>query len=343
MSIEISVIIPVYNGRKYLPQLFDMLQSQLYKNFEVIFVDDGSTDGSVQIIQKHTAIIETVLVRQENQGQGFARNTGIDCARGKYIVFIDQDDRISLDYLLKLHFAAERSGAVMASSGYMLVTNEGKIKKTIYLPDNEWAKYICITPWAKIYSTKFLKDENIRFLPLPLGEDIYFNILIYSKLYIHGLNICILQKYAGYGWTDNKRSFSRTTHRKITKETDINLLFHYLAEIDVDSGFWEQPDIKYFLLKTAVFHILYTARDNPIKVVIKYKKKVMSKLLDYIPDLYHNPLLKIGQPKGEHLIVRIITKGYITLHRGRIDTVFLVLLNLAYKLYCFFYFVMSLL
>ena len=69
----------------------------------------------------------------------------------------------------------------------------------------------------------------------------------------------------------------------------------------------------------------------------------MSKLLDYIPDLYHNPLLKIGQPKGEHLIVRIITKGYITLHRGRIDTVFLVLLNLAYKLYCFFYFVMSLL
>ena len=314
-----------------------MLQKQQYKNFEVIFVDDGSTDGSDQIIQKHAVKIETVLVRQENQGQGFARNTGIDCARGKYIVFIDQDDKISQDYLLKLYLAAERSGAVMASSGYMLVTNEGIIKKTIYLLDNEWAKYICITPWAKIYSTQFLRDENIRFLPLPLGEDIYFNILIYSKVYIHGLNICILKKYAGYGWTENKKSFSRTAHRKITKETDINLLFHYLAEIDVDPSFWEQPEIKYFLLKTAVFHILYTARDNPITVVLKYKQNVISKLMDYIPDLYNNPLLKPGQPKGEHLIVRIITKGYIILHRCRIDNACLVLINLAYKLYyCIF-------
>lgn len=95
---EISVIVPVYNGEKYIDRFFGFLNSQHHDSFEVIFINDGSTDGSGDILQKLTTTPTDFPIRvfhQKNSGQGSARNKGIKTAKGKYIYFADIDDEIS--------------------------------------------------------------------------------------------------------------------------------------------------------------------------------------------------------------------------------------------------------
>ena len=111
-QIDISLIIPVYNVEKYLRRTLESVENQTFKNFEVIIVNDGSTDGSLEIIQefvnKHDNFI---LVDQENSGVGMARNAGIKVSRGIYIAFLDSDDFLEPNYLKKLYFAAIKTGS----------------------------------------------------------------------------------------------------------------------------------------------------------------------------------------------------------------------------------------
>ena len=92
-EIKVSVIVPVYNGETYLEECMESILSQSYKNIEVIFVDDGSTDRSAELIQSfQERDHRVVLIRQTNQYAGIARNRGFDAATGKYVMFLDADD-----------------------------------------------------------------------------------------------------------------------------------------------------------------------------------------------------------------------------------------------------------
>ena len=97
----ISVIIPVYNGERYLGRCLDSVLGSACRDFEVIVVDDGSTDGSRQLALAYTKRDERVKVifQAENQGVSAARNRGIEASSGEWIVFVDADDQISPDFL----------------------------------------------------------------------------------------------------------------------------------------------------------------------------------------------------------------------------------------------------
>ena len=93
---RLSVIIPVYNAERYLRRCLDSVLAQTLREFEVICVDDGSTDGSAAILAEYAAKDTRVRVRtQENRGQGAARNRGLEVARGEYIYFVDADDELA--------------------------------------------------------------------------------------------------------------------------------------------------------------------------------------------------------------------------------------------------------
>lgn len=104
MNYPISVIIPVYNGEPYITSALDTLKKQTFQDFEVIFIDDGSTDNSLSILQNAAQINSNIsVIHQENQGVSAARNAGIAAASGRFIAFFDVDDLLHPQYLELLY------------------------------------------------------------------------------------------------------------------------------------------------------------------------------------------------------------------------------------------------
>lgn len=126
---KVSVIIPVYNCERYLKQCIESILSQTLKDLEIICVDDGSTDQSVKIIQQFTLFNEkVVLLRQNHQGPGIARNKGIKKATGKYVTFLDADDFYwDTDSLEQLWSVCETKGVAAGASLQWCVN--GKVER----------------------------------------------------------------------------------------------------------------------------------------------------------------------------------------------------------------------
>ena len=129
----LSVIIPIYNGEKYIDKCLNSIRNQGNISIEVIAVNDGSTDGSLECLKKWTREcgqnISMVIVNQENAGQGQARNKGIQNASGEYIAFLDQDDTLIKDTFQYMIDKIDEKKADIIIGGYQRVTQEGKIKR----------------------------------------------------------------------------------------------------------------------------------------------------------------------------------------------------------------------
>ena len=112
MSIAVSVIVPIYNVEKFLKRCLDSIINQTLKDIEIICVNDGSTDGSAEILDQYKNLDNRIIVLNcKNQGPSVARNTGMKIARGEYVSFVDSDDWIDNDFLEKLYVAAKKHDA----------------------------------------------------------------------------------------------------------------------------------------------------------------------------------------------------------------------------------------
>ncbi|MDR0518799.1 MAG: glycosyltransferase, partial [Clostridiales Family XIII bacterium] len=111
-GIAISVIVPVYNAERYLDRFFAAVLGQTFADFELICVDDGSTDGSPCLLEKYAQADSRVrVITQENRGAGAARNTGMDAASGSFYIFLDSDDFAEKRMLAKMHEAITAANA----------------------------------------------------------------------------------------------------------------------------------------------------------------------------------------------------------------------------------------
>ena len=105
MKVIISIIVPVYNVESYLPMCIDSILSQKFKDFELILIDDGSTDESGKICDKYIKKDPRIkVIHQRNQGLSAARNSGIEIAKGDFITFIDSDDKVTNNFLNGFNF-----------------------------------------------------------------------------------------------------------------------------------------------------------------------------------------------------------------------------------------------
>lgn len=125
---KVSIIIPVYNSHKYLSRCLDSVLSQSIEDFQVICVDDGSTDGSLDELLRYVEIDSRVrVVSQLNGGAGAARNRGVECASGEYYAFIDPDDEYPSREVLRRAFdAARESGQLIVGGSFSMVHPDGK-------------------------------------------------------------------------------------------------------------------------------------------------------------------------------------------------------------------------
>jgi glycosyltransferase involved in cell wall biosynthesis len=178
---------------KYLNKCLDTIINQTYRNLEIILVDDGSPDCCGKICDDYKFKDErVVVVHKENEGVSEARNSGLDIAKGKYIMFVDSDDYIDENMVYKLYSALYENNADMSLCGFKEVDSYGNIgEKYSYIKDrvidgieaitsltsNESVSYV--VPWGKLYKRELFK--NIRFPAKKLHEDVLTTHKIYSK------------------------------------------------------------------------------------------------------------------------------------------------------------------
>ena len=129
----VSVIIPVYNAQEGIKQCLDSLLNQSFTDFEIILLNDGSTDNSLEVIKKYAADNDFIrVIDKENEGVAKTRNKGIQLANGKYIVFIDNDDFVDSDYLERFYNAIDQEQLDIVLGGYKRVNQE---MKTLFMQD----------------------------------------------------------------------------------------------------------------------------------------------------------------------------------------------------------------
>ena len=103
MNLQLSIIVPVYNVEKYLQRCMESLLTQNISNYEIILVDDGSKDKSSEICDEYASKYSFVrVIHKENEGLGYARNSGLAVAKGKYVSFVDSDDTVSSEHFREL-------------------------------------------------------------------------------------------------------------------------------------------------------------------------------------------------------------------------------------------------
>ncbi len=184
-SIKVSVVMPVYNAGKYIEEALRDLTEQTYENFEVICVNDGSTDESKSIIERFVKQDKRVkIVSQSNKGGGSARNQGYDLSCGKYILFLDADDRYEKDLIEKAVNAAERNQSdvlIFAADEFHCET--GVKKPAPWLLQNSSGRYdgnpfnyTTSTVWNKIYRRDYLEKNHIRHMDKRvIADTMYFS------------------------------------------------------------------------------------------------------------------------------------------------------------------------
>lgn len=220
----ISIIIPVYNIDKYIARCIDSILSQTLTDYEIILVNDGSSDKSLSIcIEYAKKDFRIVVISQENGGASKARNSGIEVAKGKYITFIDGDDYIENSFLEKLYDAIKESNNKMSMCGFDCVDEQGTIVHSPfsnnYVPDSvsghDAASYIGNNVtfgvvWNKLYDITIF--DNIRF---PVGKT-FEDELILHHLYGECISIsCVKEILYHYVQRDGSKMTEKYTPIKM--------------------------------------------------------------------------------------------------------------------------------
>ena len=126
-TVKFSIITPVFNTESYLEQCLESILNQTYKNFEIICINDASTDNSLSILKDYAKNDSRIrIINKENGGISAARNSGINAAMGDFLSFIDSDDWIDLDFFEKLYLAAKKYSADIAAAGIIRISGRRK-------------------------------------------------------------------------------------------------------------------------------------------------------------------------------------------------------------------------
>ncbi len=192
---KISIIVPVYNVEKYLKEALESIINQTYKNLEILLVDDGSKDSSGIICDEYAKKDNRVKVfHQENKGLSGARNTALNNATGKYIMFIDSDDTFELNACEKMYNAIEKFNADYVIGNYIYIDEDGtKWSKAVFseekydefrlsIKDYDKSFYIMNSGvWNKIFRKTFLDSLQIKFEEGLPAEDAIFTTYCFIK------------------------------------------------------------------------------------------------------------------------------------------------------------------
>ena len=200
MQPMVSIIVPIYNAEQYLRRCVDSILNQEYTDFELLLVNDGSTDASGDICEEYgDQDPRVIVIQKENTGVSDSRNRALDRARGKYLQFLDSDDWITPDATRLFVRAAEEYGCDMVISDFYRVVGErlstkGDIEEEGVLTREEFAAHMMENPadfyygvlWNKLYRRDIVEEHNLRMdTDINWCEDFMFNLeyIRYAKVF----------------------------------------------------------------------------------------------------------------------------------------------------------------
>lgn len=207
-DIKVSVIVPVFNARQYIYETAEFIKNQTLQDIEIIYVDDGSTDGSLEDLHKISQSDDRVQVlEQQNLYAGVARNNGLQKARGKYVVFWDSDDIFHPEALQEMYEKCEQDNADICICGANHYDEEAEkiLKISTYLKKDKIPEYTPFghddidkylfnfstnVPWNKMYNREFLLENNIEFQAIKQANDNYFAM----KAYFYAKTFTVVDK-----------------------------------------------------------------------------------------------------------------------------------------------------
>ena len=228
--IKVSVIIPVYNVEKYLRQCMDSVVTQTLEEIEIICVDDGSTDHSVEILQEYAALDSRVkILEQKNAGAGAARNNGMRHASGKYLSFLDADDFFDVQMLEKAYKKAEEDHAdISVYKCDMYYTDRREyapanwVLKEANLPDYQPFSFRQVSgnvfmtfmgwAWDKLFLREFVDKYQLEFQEQRTTNDLFF---VYSAMVL-AQRISIVPEVLVHQRRDAEESLSKTREKSWT-------------------------------------------------------------------------------------------------------------------------------
>ena len=184
----ISVVVPVYNLKSFIPRCMDSLLCQTFRDFELIIVDDGSTDGSDVVCDCYSAANADIIqcIHKPNGGLSSARNAGIDAAKGEFVIFPDPDDWVEKNYLEYLHSLQIRFQTDMVCTGHFVDCGDKSVpanqaQPQVLMSGEEARLGLLLSPcmsgfaWNKLYRLDIIRENKLRFLDdVGITEDLDF-------------------------------------------------------------------------------------------------------------------------------------------------------------------------
>lgn len=259
-SVSLSVVSPVYNGSAYLTPFLESVLHQTFRDFELIMVDDGSTDDSIQILKTYQEKDARIhLIRQNHKGAGSARNVGFSQTKGQYIIFLDSDDWFKEDFFKIMIDQITKDQSDVVVCEFFIYNQQTGEKKRAVIPETGKQKIEktdlaldLFTPntWVKLYRTAFLKQNRVLFQEIPSCNDWSF---VFASLAC-AEKISVIHEPLMYYRTQTSSSISSYRYKR-TKDIvrAIKQLKHELKSRNLYSQYQEG------FARKSVNHLVYEA------------------------------------------------------------------------------------
>ena len=316
---QVSIIVPVYNVENYIERCLNSLVNQTFKDIEIITINDGSTDKSLELINKYVKEdIRVSVIDLGDEGVSYCRNLGIEKANGKYIMFVDSDDWIDSNMIEVMYKKAEENKLDLVMCSYIREFKDHSKEKIFNLPEeiiykedkvkNELLRKLVGpvkeelsnpemldalgTVWGKLYRTDILKENKIKFVDLKeigSAEDTLFNIFTFNYL----KKVMFLNKPMYHYWRDNPKSVTSQYNSKLKEQRKV--FFKYISDFIKENNFeqvFEEALNNRICTSVLGLGLIECSKNNKISRINKIKniKKIINE--EYIRNAYKNLELK---------------------------------------------------
>lgn len=289
----VSIIIPVYNSEEYIAKTLESCISQTYKNIEIIVVNDGSTDTSCDVINAYLKKDARVFaLQQQNKGVVVARNIGISCSKGEWIVFLDSDDTLPSDAIELLVKETCNDIVQIVIGNYEVVDDNGVVLRRSILRSGTYSdkslaiekllfEDISFSLWAKLFHYSLFKNIHTK-TDLKLGEDAYITIQLFSNAkIIHVINKSVYN----YLYRNNSVSNKPSNHAV----QSILIFIQYTLDFFDNNKFLQinenSSSLRYFVMKEYFTYLRFTGdySSNPIRDFVNSKSLSDSRACSLTP------------------------------------------------------------